>query len=62
MKGRKEELVKMEFRRFLQAVILLPCQIVRTPRRVNYRILGYNSWLVDFFAMWERLQSLVLVE
>jgi hypothetical protein len=24
------ELVKLEFRRFLQAVILLPCQIVRT--------------------------------
>jgi hypothetical protein len=56
------ELVKMEFRRFLQAVILLPCQIVRTARRVIYRILGYNSWLVDFFATWERLQSLVLVE
>jgi hypothetical protein len=56
------ELVKMEFRRFLQEVILLPCQIVRTARRVIYRILGYNSWLVDFFATWERLQSLVLVE
>jgi hypothetical protein len=27
--------VKMEFRRFLQAIILLPCQIVRTARRGN---------------------------
>ena len=52
------ELVKMEFRRFLHAVVLLPCQIVRTARRVIYRILGYNSWLVDFFATWERLQRL----
>jgi hypothetical protein len=38
------ELVKMEFRRFLHAVILLPCQIVRTARRIIYRILGYNGW------------------
>jgi len=56
------ELVKMEFRRFLQAIIQLPCQVVRTSRRVIYRILGYNSWLKDFFATWERLQQLVLVE
>ena len=53
------ELVKMEFRRFLNAVMLLPCQVVRTARRVIYRLLGYNSWLVDFFATWERLQRLV---
>ena len=53
------ELVKMEFRRFLNAVMLLPCQVVRTARRVIYRLLGYNRWLVDFFATWERLQRLV---
>ena len=51
------ELVKMEFRRFLHAVMLLPCQVVRTARRVIYRVLSYNSWLQDFFATWERLQG-----
>jgi hypothetical protein len=56
------ELVKMEFRRFLSAVMLLPCQIARTARKVVYKILGYNRWLVDFFATWERLQRLILVE
>jgi hypothetical protein len=56
------ELMKMEFRRFLSAVILLPCQVVRTARRVIFRLLGYNRWLADFFATWERLQRLVLVE
>ena len=56
------ELVKAEFRRFLNTIMLIPCQIVRTARRVIYRVLGYNSWLVDFFATWERLQRLVLVE
>jgi hypothetical protein len=56
------ELVKAEFRRFLNAIMLIPCQIVRTARRVIYRVLGYNGWLADFFATWERLQRLVLVE
>ncbi len=52
------ELVKMEFRRFLNSILLVPCQIVRTARRVIYRILGYNEWLTDFFATLERLQVL----
>ncbi len=53
------ELVQMEFRRFLHAIMLLPCQIVRTARRVIYRILGYNEWLKDFFATWERVRQMV---
>jgi hypothetical protein len=61
-RARGLELVKMEFRRFLSAIMLLPCQVVRTARRIIYRILGYNSWLKDFFATWERLQRLVLME
>lgn len=55
------ELVKAEFRRFLHTIMLIPCQIVRRARRVIYRVLGYNDWLADFFATWERLQRLVLV-
>jgi hypothetical protein len=51
------ELVRMEFRRFLHAIMLLPCQVVRTARRVIYRVLSYNSWLKDFFATWERLEA-----
>ena len=56
------ELVRMEFRRFLHAVVLIPCQVVRTARRVVWRVLGYNDWLKDFFATWERLQRLVLIQ
>lgn len=56
------ELVKAEFRRFLNTIMLIPCQIVRTARRIIYRVLSYNRWMVDFFATWERLQRLVLVE
>jgi len=52
------ELVRMEFRRFLHSIVLLPCQIVRTARRVSCRILGYNRWLKDFFATWERVRQM----
>ena len=33
-------------------------QVVRTGRRVIYRLLGYNHWLADLFAGWERLRRL----
>lgn len=55
---RGEQVVKMEFRRFLAGLIWIPAQIVRTGRTIVYRVLGYNSWLEDFFATWERIRHL----
>ena len=52
------EVVRMEFRRFLHALVLLPVQIVRTGRRIVYRLLSWNGWLRDFFATWERLRQM----
>lgn len=52
------ELLRMEFRSFLQAIMLLPCQVVRTARRIVWRILSYNRWLKDLFATFERLMAL----
>jgi len=57
-KTRGTQVVKMEFRRFLNTLILLPCQIIKTGRRIVYRVLGYNDWLKDFFATWERIRRL----
>ena len=54
------ELLKMEFRSFLQAILLLPCQIVRTARRIVWRILSYSRWLKDLFATFERIDALEL--
>ena len=54
------ELVRMEFRRFLHTIVLLPAQIVRTGRRIIYRIMGYNDWLKDFFAAWERFRRMAV--
>ena len=57
---RAGELIKREFRRFLQAIVLLPAQIGRTGRRVIYRIMNYNRWLKDLFAAWEHLRRLCI--
>jgi hypothetical protein len=52
------QIVTMEFRRFLHAIILLPAQIIRTGRRIVYRLLSWNEWMGDFFRTWERLRCL----
>lgn len=57
-KSRGAEVVKMEFRTFLQRMILIPAQIIRAGRKVIYRIMTYNGWLKDFFATWESLREL----
>jgi hypothetical protein len=44
-KEQKESLLKMEFRKFLDVCMRLPCQVVRTGRRIVYRLLSWNPWL-----------------
>ncbi|MFW6152671.1 MAG: IS1380 family transposase [Verrucomicrobiota bacterium] len=52
-KDRRTELLRMEFRRFLHAMVLLPTQVSRQGRKIIYRLMGYNAWLKDFFSAWE---------
>ncbi len=40
----KRNVLRMEFRTFLNAFMRVPCQIVRTGRRIVYRLLGWNPW------------------
>ena len=40
----KHRLLRMEFKRFVSAIILMPCQIVRGGRRLIYRLLSWNEW------------------
>lgn len=54
------EILKMEFRRFMHCLILIPAQIVRSGRRIIYRLLCYNSWVPDLFKAWECLRRLRL--
>ena len=43
-KTQKESVLRMEFKTFLNALMRLPCQIVRGGRRVVYRLLNWNPW------------------
>lgn len=52
------EILKMEFRRFMHSLILIPAQIVRAGRRIIYRLLCYNSWVPDLFRAWEALRKM----
>lgn len=53
-------LLRMEFKQFLHAIIAVPCQIVRTGRRIVYRILGYNEWTRTFLRTFDRIRQLRL--
>ena len=55
---RRAQILKMEYRRFLNSFILIPCQIIRTGRKIVYRILSYNDTLKDFFNTFERIRQL----
>jgi len=55
---RREELLHMEFRRFLHAIVMVPCQIVQGARRVLYRILGYTDWTRTFLRTFDRIRQL----
>ena len=49
--AQKQGVLNMEFRTFLNAFVLLPCQIVRTGRRLVYRLLSWNPHLPIFFRL-----------
>ena len=52
----KQAILKMEFKRFVNAFMLMPCQIVRQGRRVIYRLLAWNPWQGVFLRAVEALR------
>jgi len=53
-KAEKQSVLKMEFKRFRNSFIQLPCQIIRAGRKIVYRILSWNRWLGVFFrGFWQ---------
>ena len=47
----KQAVQRMEFKKFLNAFIHVPCQIVRTGRKIVYRLLSWNAWQAAFFRL-----------
>ena len=48
-KHQKDKILRMEFKKFRNYFIMLPCRIVKTGRRLFYRLLGWNEYLEIFF-------------
>ena len=44
----KQQVLKMEFRTFVNYFMKIPCQIIRTGRKLVYRLLNWNPWLGVF--------------
>jgi len=53
-----KDIVRMEFRRFVASIIALPCQVLRTGRRIVHRFLAYSRWLEPILRAHERFRRL----
>lgn len=47
-KSEKDRVLRMEFQTFLNAFMNIPAQLIRTGRRIVYRVLAWNQWLDVF--------------
>jgi hypothetical protein len=47
----KQWLLGLEFKAFLNALVAIPCQLVRQARRLVFRVLAYNPHLPTFFRL-----------
>jgi hypothetical protein len=56
-RAEKRSLLRMEFSTFCVALIQVPCQVVRTSRRVVFRLLSWNPWQGVFLRLVERLHG-----
>lgn len=52
----KQTLLTMEFKTFVNALVRMPCQIIRTSRRLVYRLLSWNPWQPVFFRLLDVLR------
>jgi hypothetical protein len=50
-------IVRMEFKRFLNTFIRIPCLIVKTARRIHYRLVGYNNKLKHVIGFSEKIKA-----
>lgn len=53
----RNQILRMDFRTFLNAFIMISCQIVKTGRRVVYRLLSWNPWQHTFFRFLDAFET-----
>jgi hypothetical protein len=52
--AQKNKLLSLEFRTFVNYLLRIPSQVVKTARRIVVRLLAYNTWLPVFFRLSEQ--------
>lgn len=52
--AQKSKLLSLEFRTFVNYLLRIPAQVVKTARKIVVRLLAYNSWLPVFFRLSEK--------
>jgi hypothetical protein len=55
--GEKQQLLRMDFATYRNAIINIPAQIVRTGRKIVYRFLAWNRWQSTFFRLFNHLKA-----
>jgi len=50
----KSKLLSLEFRTFVNYLLRVPAQVVKTGRQIVVRLLAYNTWLPVFFRLSEK--------
>ncbi len=53
----KAAVLRMEFKAFLHAFVLIPVQVVRTSRRLVFRLLAWNPWQAVFLRGFDQLHQ-----
>ena len=51
------QIIRMEFKRFINCFIKIPCLVIKTGRRIVYRFVGYNRYMEDFFKTFDRMKA-----
>lgn len=53
----KAAVLRMEFKTFVNAFMLIPVQVVRTSRRIIFRLLAWNPWQPVFLRGFDHLRA-----
>lgn len=57
-KVERRRYIAMEFRRFLQSIILIPARVSRRARGITLRLLGYQPTLDRLFTAWRTVERI----
>lgn len=55
---RGEQVMRMEYKRFMNCMINFPCQIIKTGRVIVYRILNWTPWIDAFWDTFQHIKRL----